>query len=137
MILSKQVLMPKSPKRIQAPYSPINARIDDRVDNTPIDPASPEKELLRCILIRSIQDATGNTSIAGERPKYAEPEALNWLFSKSLKADTHFPFLYICDHLNIDPDLILHLVNNAREADEKLSINEQLTIRVPRSKKFR
>ena len=60
--------------------------IDEREYEDPIDLSQPEKRLLRGILIRAIQDATGNIAIAGERAADVEQEAYAWILSKDRKS---------------------------------------------------
>ncbi|WKZ56649.1 MAG: hypothetical protein QY326_07935 [Bdellovibrionota bacterium] len=63
----------------------------------PYDPASPEKNLLRAVLLAAVSDLRKN----GE----ARRQALNYFLSK--EEDYIFSFNAICDFLNVDPKKIL------------------------------
>ncbi len=103
-------------------YSCYNSRLDEREFEDQTDPCEPEKELLRYVLIRAIQDATGNINIGGDRPGTVEETALDWFFSKVIESETHFTFIWVCDSLGLNPDPIRETINNARENGLKLSI---------------
>jgi len=110
--------------------------IDEREYEDPIDLSQPEKRLLRGILIRAIQDATGNIAIAGERAADVEQEAYAWILSNERQEDTHFSFLWLCEWLDLSPKLIRKFVENARSKRLKVSIYDNVVLHVPYDQQF-
>lgn len=109
--------------------------VDEVVWGENPDPCWGEKELLRQLIIRAIQDATGNVGIEYGDIR-VEIEALDWIFSNQGVRDTHVTFLWACDVLEVDPDALRALVNDAREDDLRLKISDLSTRSVSRTRSF-
>lgn len=113
------------------------AVIDERLYEEPRDPCEPEKELLRCFLIRAIQDATGNVSVESQASSDGmEMDALEWIHTRGGYVSTHFRFDWVCGVLDLEPDAVRAVVATARHDGVKLSIFDTATIRVPKGSKF-
>lgn len=113
------------------------AQVDIRELDELRDPCAPDKELLRCVLIRGIQDATGNTLIGGDKPYAAEIQAVEWIKSQDTETRGYFPFEWICEQLDVNPEPIRRMVLEAIERGEKLSVIDTTTHRIRKSDKFR
>lgn len=112
--------------------------IDEREYEDLPEPSEPEKRLLREVLMRAIQDATGNISQAGWIPNdpYWEETAHEWLFANEEQENTHFTFEWICEWLDLKPDRIRDFVLEARKEKTKISFIDNSVHRVPNTEKF-
>jgi hypothetical protein len=110
--------------------------VDERVFEPNRDPCEPEKELLRNVLIRAVQDATGNVQI-GDGDGRVEFEAVTWIYSNQGRSDTHITFLWICEWLEIDAARLRATIKAARADGVKLSISDLQTQRVARGVRFK
>lgn len=63
----------------------------------PFDPASPEKSLLKAVLLSAINDL--------KKPGEAQRRATEYFLNRDERY--LFSFVSICDHLSIDPNKIL------------------------------
>lgn len=76
-------------------------------DSPPFDPAAPEKNLLRAILMSALSDLRKS----GETGKKAQE------FFLDIDEDYVFSFRSICSYLNVDPDKILLVTGVNLEED--------------------
>ena len=73
------------------------------------DETPPENKLLAAILVRLIQDATGNTSTGSknhDERAYQDAVTCLWLD----EPEDPFSYLWICNQLDLDPKVIRNFV---------------------------
>ena len=87
-------------------------------DREPSDPCVYERALLAGVLIRAVQDATGNTGLQ-YRSDAAVASALEWIFPEFPNSDP-FSFDWICECLSMQPDFIRQSVQAHRSVNCKI-----------------